>query len=153
MWRGVQIPLPYLYLWTVFFPLEGFFNLLIFMHPKVLAVKKCSGTNNISWPRAFVKTFWLGLTSRDSSQNNKARAAASDNKKKKNDHAALAGSGQNNNTSATALSSSNSVLNTTGDISQLSTPHQMSTGGISAAPNTEAQAPLGSEMAVTKMVP
>ena len=65
----------------------------------------------------------------------------------------LLGSGQNNKTSATALSSSNSVLNTTGDISQLSTPHQMSTGGISAAPNTEAQAPLGSEMAVTKMVP
>eukprot|EP00956_Cyclotella_meneghiniana_P004768 scaffold5867_cov25-Cyclotella_meneghiniana.AAC.2 len=97
VWRGVEIPLPYLYLWTIFFPLEGFFNLLIFMHPKVLAIKKSNETNNISWPRAFVETFWLGLTSRDSSQNNKAHAAASD-KKKKNAHAALAGSGQNNNT-------------------------------------------------------
>ena len=79
----VEIPLPYLYLWAIFNQLEGLFNLLIFMHPKVLAVKKSSETDNISWPRAFVKTFLSGLSSPDRSQNNRTRAAAS-NKKKKN---------------------------------------------------------------------
>eukprot|EP00956_Cyclotella_meneghiniana_P020195 scaffold35353_cov39-Cyclotella_meneghiniana.AAC.1 len=95
---GVEtLPLPYIYLGAIFGPLEGFFNLLIFMHPKVLAVKKSNGTDNISWPRAFVKTLWSGVVGRDSSQNDKAHAT--DSKKMK--------TGQNNKTSTTALSSSN----------------------------------------------
>ena len=117
-----KIPLAYKYLWNIFGPLQGFFNLLIFMHPKVQAVKKSNGTDNISWPRAFVNAFWSGLVGR-----------ASNNTKNKNAHPALAGSvGQNNKTYATALSS-NSVLNTG------STPHHI-------PPVTEAsQAPLGSD--------
>ena len=75
---GVKtIPLPYDYLWTIFGPLEGFSNLLIFIHPKVVATKKSNGTDNISWPRAFVKTFRSGLSSPDRSQNDRAHAAAS----------------------------------------------------------------------------
>eukprot|EP00956_Cyclotella_meneghiniana_P020458 scaffold36249_cov36-Cyclotella_meneghiniana.AAC.3 len=100
---------------------------------EVLAVKKSNETDNISWPRAFVKTFLSGLSSPDRSQNNRTRAAAS-NKKEKNAQPALAGS-KNNKTSATSLSSSNSLLNTTGHIRQLSTPYQMSTGGISESQN------------------
>eukprot|EP00956_Cyclotella_meneghiniana_P035354 scaffold114268_cov37-Cyclotella_meneghiniana.AAC.4 len=117
-----KIPLAYKYLWNIFGPLQGFFNLLIFMHPKVQAVKKSNGTDNISWPRAFVRAFWSGLVGR-----------ASNNTKNKNAHPALAGSvGQNNKTYATALSS-NSVFNTG------STPHDI-------PPVTEAsQAPLGSD--------
>jgi len=121
---GVEtIPLPYDYLWTMFVPLQGFFNLLIFVHPKVLATKKYNGTDNISWPRAFVTTFWSGLVGRDSSRNNK-----------KNARAALAGSNQNNKTSATTLGSN-----------KLSIPHRVSAGGISEAQNTECQAPLSTD--------
>ena len=120
---GVTPPIPYSYLWTIFGPLEGFFNLLIFVHPKVLATKKYNGTDNISWPRAFVTTFWSGLVGRDSSRNNK-----------KNARAALAGSNQNNKTSATTLGSN-----------KLSIPHRVSAGGISEAQNTECQAPLSTD--------
>eukprot|EP00956_Cyclotella_meneghiniana_P018776 scaffold31604_cov39-Cyclotella_meneghiniana.AAC.8 len=95
---GIEtLPLPYIYLGAIFGPLEGFFNLLICMHPKVLALKKSNGTDNTSWPRAFVKTLWSGVVGRDSSQNNKAHAA--DSKKMK--------ICQNNKTSTTALSSCN----------------------------------------------
>eukprot|EP00956_Cyclotella_meneghiniana_P035096 scaffold111227_cov23-Cyclotella_meneghiniana.AAC.1 len=140
---GVEtMPVPYDYLWAMFAPLEGFFNLLIFMHPKVVATKKSNRTDNINWPRAFVKTFWSALSSQGSSQNNRTHAAASNDKKKKNAHAALAGSEENNKISATYCSTS--VINT-GDMSQLSTSHRMSTGGISEAENTEARASLGSD--------
>eukprot|EP00956_Cyclotella_meneghiniana_P018752 scaffold31518_cov56-Cyclotella_meneghiniana.AAC.8 len=64
---GVEttLPLPYSYLLIIFNQLEGLFNLLIFIHPKVIATKKSHGADNLSWPRAFVTTFWSGLVGRN----------------------------------------------------------------------------------------
>ena len=39
----------------VFFPLQGFFNFVVFIHPKVVHVKK-SSREGITWYRAFVKS-------------------------------------------------------------------------------------------------
>ena len=46
----------------MFQPLQGFFNLVILMHPKVIAAKKfCC----VSYPQVFAITFWVGLAGRD----------------------------------------------------------------------------------------
>ena len=39
----------------VFFPLQGFFNFLVFIYPKVEHLKKSSRGEGISWYKAFVK--------------------------------------------------------------------------------------------------
>ena len=38
----------------IFFPLQGFFNFIVFIQPKILFAKK-SSRENITWYRAFVK--------------------------------------------------------------------------------------------------
>ena len=92
--------------WNTFGAVEGFYSLLIFMHPKM---KKSHGTDNITWSRAFVTAFWTGLVGRDNNLNNRAHPAANNMKNKNNAPAA---------TPATDLSSGNSVFKT-GNISQL----------------------------------
>ena len=59
--------------WNTFGAVEGFYSLLIFMHPKM---KKSHGTDNITWSRAFVTAFWTGLVGRDNNLNNRAHPAA-----------------------------------------------------------------------------
>jgi len=54
---GATPPLPIIYVAYVFLPLQGLFNLTIYMHPKILAAKK-SKRENLSWWKAFVKAFW-----------------------------------------------------------------------------------------------
>ena len=46
-----------LYVMNVFWPLQGLFNLAIYMHPKILKAK-ASARENLTWWQAFVKAFW-----------------------------------------------------------------------------------------------
>jgi hypothetical protein len=47
------------YLMIIFHPLQGLYNLAIYMHPKILwAKKKSKGGSNITWWQAFVTAFW-----------------------------------------------------------------------------------------------
>jgi len=39
----------------IFFPLQGFFNFLVFIYPKVMHEKTSRRNNAISWYRAFLK--------------------------------------------------------------------------------------------------
>ena len=65
----VDIPLGYLYLWNIFGPLEGFFNLCIFIRPKVVAAKRRGQRgSNISWCRALSRVFWSGLVGGNSTR-------------------------------------------------------------------------------------
>ena len=57
---GKEVPLTLSYMWTIFESLQGLYNLLIFMHPKVLAVKKSQG-GDLSWGKAFATSFWSGV--------------------------------------------------------------------------------------------
>eukprot|EP00554_Chaetoceros_debilis_P016327 CAMPEP_0194127228 /NCGR_PEP_ID=MMETSP0150-20130528/60410_1 /TAXON_ID=122233 /ORGANISM="Chaetoceros debilis, Strain MM31A-1" /LENGTH=209 /DNA_ID=CAMNT_0038821141 /DNA_START=1459 /DNA_END=2085 /DNA_ORIENTATION=+ len=41
----------------IFTPLQGVYNLAIFMHPKILSAKR-SKRDDLSWRQAFVKAFW-----------------------------------------------------------------------------------------------
>ena len=59
---GVDIPIWYAYLWVTFVPLEGFFNLCIFIHPKVVAAKRRGQRgSDISGCQALDRVFWSGL--------------------------------------------------------------------------------------------
>ena len=59
---GIELPLWYLYLWFTFYPLEGFFNLCIFILPEVVAAKRRGQRgSNISWCQALGRVFWSGL--------------------------------------------------------------------------------------------
>jgi len=50
-------PIPLEYIHGILNPLQGLFNLLIYMHPRILAAKR-SKHKNISWCQAFGKAFW-----------------------------------------------------------------------------------------------
>lgn len=52
-------PRTLLYMLVIFQPLQGVYNLAIYMHPKILSAKRKSKIdNNITWWRAFVTAFW-----------------------------------------------------------------------------------------------
>ena len=51
-----RAPIVYDYFGNIFNPLQGFFNLLIFMHPNVMRAKRSPG-DDISWCRAFAQVF------------------------------------------------------------------------------------------------
>jgi len=53
----VEWPVSIWYLSNIFNPLQGFFNLGIFMYPKVMVAKSKTG-KNLSWRQAFAKAFW-----------------------------------------------------------------------------------------------
>ncbi len=46
------------YIWMIFLPLQGFFNLAIYMLPKVVHAKKQGRGKHISWSQAIRKAFW-----------------------------------------------------------------------------------------------
>lgn len=46
-----------LYITFTLCPLQGVYNLLIYMHPKILSAKRSTRTS-LSWRQAFVKAFW-----------------------------------------------------------------------------------------------
>ncbi len=61
MLGGMRYPLGITYVTSLFGPLQGFFNFLIFMLPKVIAAKKPKrggGRGEVSWCAAFTKAFW-----------------------------------------------------------------------------------------------
>jgi len=69
---GKESPLAILYLVATFIPLQGLFNLLIFMHPRMISSKT---RENLSWRRAFVDAFWSrGDTTRSRSTRSSALA-------------------------------------------------------------------------------
>ena len=48
-----------LYLMAILYPLQGVYNLAIYMYLKILnAKKKSNGDNNITWWKVFVIAFW-----------------------------------------------------------------------------------------------
>ena len=52
-------PRALLYMLVIFQPLQGLYNLAIYMHPKIPSAKrKSKGDNNVTWWRAFVTAFW-----------------------------------------------------------------------------------------------
>ncbi len=55
-----SFPLGVTYVTSIFGPLQGFFNLLVFMLPKVIAAKKSKrrGEKKVTWCEAFKKAFW-----------------------------------------------------------------------------------------------
>lgn len=55
-----EMPLAIMYMINIFNPLEGFFNLLIFVQPKVMAARQAPGAD-ISLLGAFGKVIWKGL--------------------------------------------------------------------------------------------
>jgi hypothetical protein len=57
---GVEISSVMWYFMAIFMPLQGFYNLLIFVHPRVVKIKT-SGGSSLSWHRAFVRVLWFGL--------------------------------------------------------------------------------------------
>mmetsp|Transcript_13479 Transcript_13479/g.28596 ORF Transcript_13479/g.28596 Transcript_13479/m.28596 type:complete len:362 (+) Transcript_13479:1-1086(+) len=50
----------FLYFWYVFNGLQGVFTLLVYIHPKVMSIKR-SSVEHISWLGAFRQAFMLGL--------------------------------------------------------------------------------------------
>lgn len=54
---GIEWPIALWYLTCIFNPLQGLYNLLIFLHPKVLSAKR-SRSDNLTWYQAFSKAFW-----------------------------------------------------------------------------------------------
>lgn len=53
----------YRYFWIILNPLQGFFNLLIFMHPQVVKEKhSTSSGEHVSWRRALARAFWSSAT-------------------------------------------------------------------------------------------
>jgi hypothetical protein len=57
---GVEISSVMWYFMAIFMPLQGFYNLLIFVHPRVVKIKT-SGGSSLSSHRAFVRVLWFGL--------------------------------------------------------------------------------------------
>ena len=57
---GVKVPLAFPYMMAIFNPLQGFYDLLIFMYPKVIATKRSRGAE-LSWCRAFANAFGSAL--------------------------------------------------------------------------------------------
>ena len=57
---GKEVPLALMYMHSIFQSLQGVYNLLVFMHPNVMAAKKSQGAD-LSWGKAFAKTFWSSL--------------------------------------------------------------------------------------------
>ncbi len=57
---GGGYPLMIGYIVNMFVPLQGLFNLLIFMYPKIMAARKIRrrGEKKISWFHAFSRAFW-----------------------------------------------------------------------------------------------
>ncbi len=55
---GAEVHPIIIYIYTVSIPLQGFFNLAIFMYPRIVTAKKSSRGENISWCQAFSKAFW-----------------------------------------------------------------------------------------------
>jgi len=53
---GVPLPLALRYL-AILVPLQGFWNLMIFMYPKVTKAKRSGGRNNVSWCQAITEAF------------------------------------------------------------------------------------------------
>jgi len=52
-----RIPLTILYLFCIFMPLQGVYNLAIYMHPRIISAKR-SKREQLTWWQAFVKAFW-----------------------------------------------------------------------------------------------
>mmetsp|Transcript_12347 Transcript_12347/g.35302 ORF Transcript_12347/g.35302 Transcript_12347/m.35302 type:complete len:469 (-) Transcript_12347:82-1488(-) len=67
-----DIPLAYNYTWTILVPMQGMFNFLVFIHPKV---KKLKNDEDLSWPRAFARALSTGLDIKCTSMK-KSRPAA-----------------------------------------------------------------------------
>lgn len=65
-WKGTKPGLILGYLWNIL-SLEGFFNLLIFIHPRVVTAKRNKGSN-LSWCGAFASVLWLGISGRETKQ-------------------------------------------------------------------------------------
>ena len=57
---GGDYPLPFHYLVRLFLPLQGLFNLIIYMWPKVISAKskKRGGGKTVSWCEAINEAFW-----------------------------------------------------------------------------------------------
>ncbi len=55
---------------NVFNPLQGLFNFLIYIHPKVMNAKN-KGGNGITWSQAFAKAFWSTGIERPSTENSR----------------------------------------------------------------------------------
>jgi len=53
---GVSPPVAVWYLYDIFTPLQGFWNLMIFMYPKVMKAKRSQG-GNLSWCQATTEAF------------------------------------------------------------------------------------------------
>ncbi len=59
MLSGQGYPLSLLYVGSIFSPLQGFYNLIIFMLPKIISAKNRSRRGeSITWWRAFTTAFW-----------------------------------------------------------------------------------------------
>ena len=56
---GVKVPIPYLYFSVILQPLAGLYNLYIFIHPKVMAMRSRS---SVSWCKAVGVVVWSGLS-------------------------------------------------------------------------------------------
>ncbi len=52
-----KLPIAIDYIAFICFPLQGFFNLVIFMHPRVISAKK-STRENLTWCQAISTAFW-----------------------------------------------------------------------------------------------
>lgn len=92
----------WIYFTSVCLPLQGLFNLAIFMHPAILSAKN-STKENLTWWQAFLKAFWSkGL-----------------DKKKRGGRRALkiSGAGQNGSERKTKKSKDRNIMKTDNDIS------------------------------------
>ena len=54
---GMKVPVGLEYWTHIFTPLQGLYNLLIFMYPEVISAKR-SKKDNLTWPQAIMKAFW-----------------------------------------------------------------------------------------------
>mmetsp|Transcript_5681 Transcript_5681/g.12474 ORF Transcript_5681/g.12474 Transcript_5681/m.12474 type:complete len:445 (-) Transcript_5681:631-1965(-) len=72
MWM-VRAPVPNAldYIASIFSPLQGLFNLMIFMQPKVMTAKRSQG-GNLSWCQAFAKAFGLPIRTAGTYRNENA---------------------------------------------------------------------------------
>lgn len=89
---GEEIPSSIVYLKYIFMPLQGLYNLTIFMHPKILNAKR-SKRNNLNWCQAFVKAFW----SKGKDNNKKGRGARGTPTALRNGNGTGNGNGNSNN--------------------------------------------------------
>jgi len=68
---GAEVPIAILYLVSIFAPLQGSWNLFIFIYPKVIAAK--AKGSDVTWWTAFVSVIFFARKSPDETQNGRGQ--------------------------------------------------------------------------------